>query len=200
MDETARNQLAEAIPGLFEGSLARARQLLDNYTKEMLSNHQEKAKALADIIRRTAADLFDIPFALSVSSETLEIRHEPYWVTENWSVAMSPIPRGIFEWLLPPRVALRRIKKWLQQDIEAIVLRNVSNLQWETKQNIKDTFYRFSLGLDKELKELASATRGAIEEAQTRRIQKADSINEELEKLNAFEVKLQEIQKVLDRQ
>jgi hypothetical protein len=112
---------------------------------------------------------------------------------------MSPIPRGLFERLLPRHIALRRIRKWLQQDTEAIVLRNVSNLQWETKQNINDTFYRFSFDLDKELKELASATRGAIEEAQIQRTQRADSVGEELSRLSAFETKLQEVQKELSQ-
>ena len=197
IDETARSRLAEAIPDLFEESLSKARQLLNKRTKEVLGNHREKANALADTIRRTAAELFEIPYALGEGSEALEIRHEPYWVTENWSVTMSPIPRGWFERLLPRNMALRRIRKWLQQDIEAIVLRNVSNLQWETKQNINDTFYRFTFDLDKELKELASATRGAIEEAQVQRTQRAGSVGEELSRLSAFETKFKEIQKEL---
>jgi len=197
IDETARSRLAEAIPDLFEESLSKARQLLNKRTKEVLGNHREKANALADTIRRTAAELFEIPYAPGEGSETLEIRHEPYWVTENWSVTMSPIPRGWFERLLPRNMALRRIRKWLQQDIEAIVLRNVSNLQWETKQNINDTFYRFTFDLDKELKELASATRGAIEEAQVQRTQRAGSVGEELSRLSAFETKFKEIQKEL---
>jgi len=199
IDEIARSRLAEAIPDLFEESLSRARQLLNKRTKEVLGNHREKANALADIIRRTATELFEIPYTADKSSEALEIRHEPYWVTDNWSVTMSPVSRGLFERLLPRRIALRRIRKWLQQDIEAIVLRNVSNLQWETKQNINDTFYGFSFDLDKELKELSSATRGAIEEAQIQRIQRVDSVAEELTRLSAFEVKLQEIQKELAR-
>jgi len=199
IDETARSRLAEAIPELFEESLSRVRQLLDQRTQEVLGNHREKANALAGIIRRTAAELFEIPYTPGEGSEALEIRHEPYWVTENWSVTMSPIPRGLFERLLPRHMALRRIKKWLQQDIESIILRNVSNLQWETKQNINDTFYRFSFDLDKELKELASATHGAIEEAQIQRTQRADSVGEELSRLSAFETKLQEVQKELFR-
>jgi len=195
IDETARSRLAEVIPELFEKRLSRVRQLLNQRTQEVLGKHREKVSALADIIRRTAAELFEIPYAPSKGSEALGIRHEPYWVTETWSVTMSPIPRGLFERLLPRNVALRRIKKWLQQDIEAIVLRNVSNLQWETLQNINDTFYRFLFDLDKELKEIASATRGAIQEAQAQRIQRADSVGEELSRLSAFETKLQEVQR-----
>jgi len=112
---------------------------------------------------------------------------------------MSPLPRGLFERFMPRTVALRRIRKWLEQDAESVVLRNVSSLQWETLQNINDTFYSFSLDLDKELEEIAKATRGAIQEAQTQRTQRADSVGDELSRLNAFESRLLQIQKELVR-
>jgi hypothetical protein len=96
-------------------------------------------------------------------------------------------------------MALRRIKKWIRQDIEAIVLRNVESLQWATWQNIDETFRRFSLDLDQELKEIANATRGAIQESHTKRMQKADNVSEEISKLSIFETRLQEIQKELSR-
>lgn len=83
IDETARSRLAEAIPELFESSLFRVRQLLNQRTQEALGKHRERAKALAEVIRRTAAELFEIPYAPSKRFEALEIRHEPYWVTEN---------------------------------------------------------------------------------------------------------------------
>jgi hypothetical protein len=92
------------------------------------------------------------------------------------------------------------VRKWLRQDIEAIVLRNVENLQWATLQNIEDTFRNFSLDLDRELKGIVNATRGAIHEAQTQRIQRAESIGEELKRLGSFEASLQEIQDELARQ
>ena len=197
LEETIRNRFSKEIPEIFDKSLSAVQQLLNKRTQEVLNAHQERVNVLADVIRRTATELFKIPYAPGKGSEGLEIRREPYWVTENWSVTVNPLPRGLFERFMPRAVALRHIRKWLQQDAEAIALRNVSSLQWEMLQNINDTFYAFSIDIDKELQEIASATRGAILEAQTQRIQRADSVGEELSRLNAFEIRLLEIRKEL---
>jgi len=197
VEKIMHTRLAEVVPELSGAGLARVHQIVDQRTQEILGAHREKAKALADTIRQTAAELFEIPYEPGKSSEGLEIRRKPYWVTQNWSVGMSPIPRGLIERLLPRHVAQGRVKKWLWQDIEAVVLRNVENIQWTTLQNIDDTFRQFSLDLDQKLTEIASATRGAIQEAHTQRLQRADSIGEELNRLSFFEAKLQEVQKEL---
>jgi len=130
-------------------------------------------------------------------NEKLITSHQPYWVTENWSTAMSPVPRGLLERLLPRDIAIRRIKRWLQQDIESIVLRNIGNLQYETRQNIEDTLGRFSFALDQELENVAEATLGAIQEAHIQRTEKADSVGQELKRLADFESKMQELHEKL---
>jgi len=110
---------------------------------------------------------------------------------------MRPVPRGLLNCLLPRDTAIRRIKRWLQQDIESIVLRNIGNLQYETRQNIEDTLGRFSFALDQELENVAEATLGAIQEAHIQRTEKADSVGQELKRLADFESKMQELHEKL---
>jgi GTP-binding protein EngB required for normal cell division len=193
IEETLHNRLTEVIPALFGGSLSKVSSLVNQRMQEILGSHQEKTNALAETIWRTAAELLEIPYVPGKGNESLVTRHQPYWVTENWSATMSPVPRGFFERLLPRNIAIRRVKRWLQQDIESIVLRNVGNLQYETRQNIEDTFRRFSLDLDQQLDEVAKATLGAIQEAHVQRTQKADSAGQELKRLAGFESKMQEL-------
>jgi len=193
IEEILHNRLVEVIPALFEGTLSRVSNLINQRIQEVLGTHQEKANALADTIRQTAAELFDIPFVPGKGNERIVTRHKPYWVTENWGVSMSPLPRGFLERLLPKNIAVRRIKRWLEQDIESIILRNVSNLQFETQQNIDDTFRQFALDLDQQLEEVAKATLGAIQEAHTQRMQKRGSMSAELSRLASFELKIQKL-------
>jgi ribosome biogenesis GTPase A len=193
IEETLRSRLVEVIPELFGGSLSRVSSQVNQRMQEILGTHQEKANALAETIWRTAAELLEIPYVPGKGNGRIVTRRQPYWVTENWSTAMSPVPRGLFERLLPKGIAIRRVKRMLQQDIESIVLRNVENLQYETRQNIEDTFRRFSLDLDQQLEEVAKATLGAIQQAHVHRIQRAESVGEEQERLADFESKTQEL-------
>ena len=177
--------------------MAKVSGLINQRMQEILGSHQKKANALAETIWRTAAELFEIPYVPGKGDERIVTASKPYWVTENWSATISPIPRGMFERILPRSMAIRRIKKWLQQDIEAIALRNIENLRWATIQNIDKTFRRFSLDLDEQLEEVSKATLGAIQEAHTQRTQKADSIDIELRKLKDFESKMRELSSIL---
>jgi hypothetical protein len=191
IEETLRSRLVEVIPELFGGSLSRVSSQVNQRMQEILGTHQEQANALAETIWRTAAELLEIPYVPGKGNESIVTRHQPYWVTENWSASMSPVPRGFFERLLPRNIAIRRAKRMLQQDIESIVLRNVENLQYETRQNIEDTFRRFSLDLDQQLEEVAKATLGAIQQAHLQRTQKANSVSQDLKKLADMESKMQ---------
>ena len=197
IEETLHKSLVEGIPPLFESTLSKVSNLINQRIQEVLGGHQDKADTLADTIRQTAAELFEIPFMPSKGNERIVTRHKPYWVTENWSVSMSPLPRGFFERLLPRNMAIRRIKRWLEQDIESIILRNVENMRFETRQNIDDTFGRFALDLDQQLEEVAKATLGAIQEAHVQRTQKADGVSQDLKRLADMESKMQELHEKL---
>jgi hypothetical protein len=187
IEKTLKSRLNEIVPPMFAQYLTGVSKLINQRVQEVLGAHQGKVNALAETIRKTASELFEIPYLPSKGNEKLQTQHKPYWVTENWYTTMSPIPRGLFERLLPRKIAIRRIKQWLQQDIESIVLHNISNLLNATRQNIDDTFRRFSLDLDQQLEEVAKATLGAIQEAHTQRRQKGGSMGAELSRLASLE-------------
>ena len=198
LEKTVSDRLTDIVPDLFGASLTRITGLVNQRMQEILGSHQETANALAETIRRTAAELFDIPYTPGKGDERLITEHKPYWVTENWSATMSPIPRGVLERVLPRNLAIRRIKNWIRQDVEAITLRNIENLRWATIQNIDKTFRRFSLDLSQQLDEVSKATLGAIQEAHTRRTQRAESVSEELKRLADFEAKIQDLKVALN--
>ena len=193
IEETLHKRLAEAIPVLFETTLTRVSNIVNQRIIEVLSIHQEKANALSDTIRRTAAELFEIPFVPGKADENILTKHKPYWVTENWSVSVSPLPHDFTERFLPRNIAIRRMRRSKERDIESIILRNVGNLQFETHQNIEDTFGRFASNLDLQLEAVAMATSGAIQEAYFQRTQKVDSVNQELTKIADSESKIQQL-------
>ena len=198
LEKALSERMNEIVPDLFSISLSKISSVVNKRTQQTLSYHQEKANSLAETIWRTAAELFDIPYTPGKGDERLITEHKPYWVTENWSATMSPIPRGVLERLLPRNLAIRRIKNWIRQDVEAITLRNIENLRWATIQNIDKTFRRFSLDLSQQLDEVSKATLGAIQEAHTRRTQRAESVSEELKRLADFEAKIQDLKVALN--
>jgi GTPase SAR1 family protein len=197
IEPTVRARLAEAIPEFFEAALTETSQYMNERVQGVLNTHQEMTNALTNAVRQTAAELFEMPYIPSRHVEDLDMKEKPCWVAESWTTAMTPIPRGTFELILPRNMAVRRIRKWLQEDLEGIISRNIEKLRWPTLQKIEDTFRRFALNLDQQLTEVAQSTLAGIQQAHTQRMQKSGSVNAELSRLASFESEIMELQSKL---
>jgi hypothetical protein len=165
----------------------------------MLRIHQRRADELITLVRRTAANLLDISFHAPESSEAFEAKREPFWVTAARTAELNPIPPGAFDRFLPAPLRRARMRKRLLEEIDAVVIRNVENLRWATRQNLEDTFRRFSAELDERLTMSLTATRGAMERALEQRKQHSEQIDSEVQTKQAALSRLAEISDALER-
>ncbi len=191
--------LAEAIPGFFEHHMGEMTRLFDKKTSDVLRPHQQRADGLIESIRRTAAELFDIPYHAPESRGAFEMVRQPYWVTHKWSATLSPIPPTLVDKLVPARVRVRRVAKRLTEQIGDLVIPNVENLRWATYQSLDQTFLRFGRTLDERLTDTIAATHGAIQAALARRKEHAEATADELARLEATAAELAEIQRALGK-
>jgi hypothetical protein len=144
---------------------------------EALSPHQERADELISQIRKTAAELFEIPYHAPDSSEVFETKRRPYWVQRK-RVPSLPIvvPEEVLDRFLPVNVKKNRIRKRFVRQVEILTHQNV--------QNLNDAFHRFATMLDERFVETINATHGAIQAAYIKRREHAESIDENLQRLS----------------
>jgi len=183
-------RLAEVIPGYFEHQFGETSALFKEHVSNLLRPHQDRIDQLIASIRRTAAELFDIPYHAPESSGAFEMVQRPSWITHNWMVNLSPIPRGLTDKLLTAKMRATRIHRHVLAQIDALVTRNVENLRWATYKSIDQTFWRFSATLDDRLAHTIAATHGAIHAALERREHHAQLIEKEIERLGSAEREL----------
>jgi len=192
-EEAAREELAAAVPGFFEHVLGEVSRNFQQRVTDTLAVHQKRADELIESIRKTAAQLFDIPYRAPESTGAYQSTRQPYWVTNKWSATMSPLPETFIDRLLSTRSRLKRIRKRLSSEAEKLVIHNVENLRWATLQNVDQTFRRFTSSLDERLAETTQATHGAIQAAFTRRREQAEQIEDEVKRLQHAARELDEI-------
>jgi hypothetical protein len=148
---------------------------------EVLRVYQRRADELITSVRQTAANLLEIPFHAPESSEAFEAKREPFWVTAARTAELNPIPPGTFDRLLPARMRERAVRKRLLEEIDAVVIRNVENLRWATRQNLEDSFRRFGAELDERLAMSLDATRGAMRKALEQHKQHVERVDSDIE-------------------
>ncbi|HEY7164249.1 MAG TPA: dynamin family protein [Candidatus Binatia bacterium] len=180
IEKTVQARFAEEIPVFFNQVLRSFFDAIAGRVREVLQPHESRADLLIESIRRTAAELFDIPYRAPDSTRALESTHKPYWVTYNWNTLISPIPEDLLHRFLPAGIRQKQIRKRLAGDIETLVVRNVENVRWATLRNLEDAFRRFGSALEERLEETIEATRGAIRLARDRRQASLQSVDGEL--------------------
>jgi GTP-binding protein EngB required for normal cell division len=177
----ARERLSAKVVPFFEGALREVIRRVGARLEEVLRVHQRRADELITLVRQTAANLLEIPFHAPESSEAFEAKREPFWVTAARTAELNPIPPGTLDQFLPARMRKARMRKRLLEEIDAVVIRNVENLRWATRQNLEDTFRRFGAELDERLAMSLDATRGAMQKGLKQRKAHAEQIDSEID-------------------
>jgi GTP-binding protein EngB required for normal cell division len=160
------DSLAQEVTSFFQTSAEEVSRGFGLSVTETLRPHQQRADDLIELIRKAAAQLFEIPYHAPDSSQAFEMKRRPHWVLRK-RVPTLPIviPEEVIDKLLPAALRASRLKKRLSRQIDTLVRHNVENLRWATLQNLNDAFRRFGLTLDQRFQETIAATHGAIQAA-----------------------------------
>jgi ribosome biogenesis GTPase A len=195
----ARETLSQSVVALFDEALKEVIQDAGDRLAATLRVHQVRADELIASVRRTAADLMEIPFRAPPSEEAFAPRRDPFWVTQQNIVALSPIPPEAMDKFLPASMRRKRARQRLIKEIELVLIRNVENLRWATIQNLQDAFRRFGSELDERLTLSLAATRGAMKAALDRRKRQAEAIQAEIGAMEAEAGQLLDTERELRR-
>lgn len=174
----ARRRVAAVLSQYFEHAFRQSVELFREKLGQRLAIHQERAGALIDLVRQTAADLMAISVSLPQSELAFEARREPYWTAPEPSVSLLDIPVGSLARFIPESIRKKRASGQLAADTEKAVLRNLANLDWAVRQNLEDAFRRFESSLDEQLGRALAATREAMRIAIERRTARAEEMED----------------------
>jgi ribosome biogenesis GTPase A len=196
----ARKRLTTTVITFFEDALKDIVRKVGARLEKMLRVHQRRADELITLVRQTAANLLEIPFHAPESSEAFEAKREPVWVTAARTTELNPIPPSAFDRFLPALMRKQIMRRRLLEEIDHVVVRNVENLRWATRQNMEDTFRRFGTELDERLAMSLDATCGAMKKALGQHKEHAERIGSEIDARHEASSRLMEITEALAHQ
>jgi GTPase SAR1 family protein len=195
----AQAAIAAAIPEFFERELGDTAREFRGTVEDILAGHQRRIDDLVNLVRRTAADLFDVPYAASAESELFKLGREPYWVTQRLNDRLVALPPGALDRFLPTDARRARLRARLLVQSSELVQNNVENLRWATLQGLDNTFRRFVTALDQRLAGAIAATQGAVAAAAAKRATQSEDAAGELAALRRIAAELAAIKDELAR-
>ncbi len=175
-EDSLRELVAQAIPGYFEHETGKAVKTFEARMAQALRPFQTRTDELIGVIRRTAAELFDIPYQAPESAEAFRMVKQPYWVTHKWRAGLRSLAGGFLDRFSSAAALKARMLARMAEQLRDLVIENVENLRWPIFQSLDQTFLHFGSDLDERLKETIAATHGAMKATLECRRSRADQI------------------------
>lgn len=189
-EDTMHEALGNVVPDLFGGLFMEVTKTVEDRLAEVLRPHQERANALIESIRRTAAEVFKVPFQAAAHMPPLDRGRTPYWQTHRWEPFIGPIPTGFIDKLLPRSFRRLRVEKRFRGKVESVTLRNAGELREAMSNRLDKAFSHYERELDRLLQETTTATHGAIRAVMINREKQAAAVSDESPRLTAAVVEL----------
>jgi hypothetical protein len=117
---------------------------------------------LGEFVRRSASEVFEIPYHAPIGERVYEPTRKPYFAEYGQELLLFHISPVFIEHIMSGKMREKRVKERLKKQIDKPVLRNPENLRREIFQNIDTTFRKLSAGLDNNLSRIIKATHGTI--------------------------------------
>ncbi len=157
------------IPVLFEA----ARQEWQAWTilelQALLNRHATALAALLEQIQGAAAQIFDTILPDLASPQFVSTEREPYWIKAKIDPIFGPLVSGLVDSLLPPDWHRRRVRDRILARCHQLVVTNVENLRWSTRQSIEATLLQFSNQFDRYVADAARTIEAAVHRTLTDR-------------------------------
>lgn len=195
-----RSALSEEVQRMFERA---TNDLLATATERFRSiqdTHCRDMELLIDRIRRTAADLFEIPCLQGVTLDRLEAVREPCLVGHRWVTSFTEEAASWMSRFLPRRLRAKWIERRLYEDIDYLVARNIGELRWTTSQNLEEAFRLFETRMDAQLESTIQTIRHSIRTAFELQTQRDSRLGPELDRLRSSRERLEEFLTALSPQ
>jgi GTP-binding protein EngB required for normal cell division len=179
-ESTLQAVLATRIPEVFEREFRSTATVYNRRMKEVLRPHEERSNRLIESVRKTAAELFEVPYQPPTGADDFEAGPMPYWYTHRWDQSFGPISPSLIDKLTPSNIRRRRLERRYREKIAVLAIQNAGTLREALADRIDEVLHRFGQTLDTRLTATVAATRGAIRAGLAKRKEQSERVADEI--------------------
>jgi hypothetical protein len=193
LEAALRDAVSHATADHFEREFNRGVHRFGKMTEAILAKRAARIDRIVNDVRRTAADLFDVPFVASSWSEKFQLREEPYWVDSSWDGRPVGLPAGLLDRFIPGPLRRSRQRKLIEERMQELIQRNVENLRWAILQAIGQAFISFENALAERVSNAVVVTQGAVKEISALRDTRSAAASAETRRLHQIVAALEDL-------
>ncbi len=191
MERQVRSLVSQRLPVFFTPALKELDEEIHRQAGTILSLHQQRCDALIEQVRRTAAELFSIPYQAPLVERVYARFETPAWSQELFISDLDPWGQKLTRKFFTQRFRRRRTIQRLRADVQKLLNENVEQMNWALRRGVDESFRRYGYQLDEQLAKTISATRAAMDVALQRKTEQSATVKGRIELLEKTVMTLQ---------
>lgn len=185
-----RATLSQAVETFFAGAAVSMLEQVTARFRAIQDRHCGDMEVLIDRVRRTAADLFEVPSLEGIGLDRLETIREARIFTSQWITSFTEEATSWLTRWLPRAWRLRALDRRLKEHIEYLVRRNVEELRWTIRQNMEESARTFQARMEANLEAAVKDIQASVLGALARQSQREAANDPEIRRLTACKERL----------
>ncbi len=165
MERQIHQLMANEVPEFFAPAMRTVAAVIKSEAGELLSLNQQRSNRLIEQVRKTAAELFEIPYHAPGGTSAYRQFELPAWNTELFISDMDPLGQRLSRKLFTKKYRRKRTVKRLQEECRKLLSQNVEQISWTLRHSLEESFRQFAADLNEQLEKTITATRSAMEVA-----------------------------------
>ncbi len=143
IDEKSINNSINKISEYFEGVQKEIENEVEKRVLKYLFELKDDFESPLRELKQKTLEFFNIDIDIPEEATDFKFVKKPYFIDKNFSFSYKLLRDNLFFRVLPDFFKRKILIKYLKNDFENIVLRNINSIRWETIQCIQDTFVRY---------------------------------------------------------
>ncbi|MFO7766417.1 MAG: dynamin family protein [Pelovirga sp.] len=183
LERRVREIVAAELPVFFAPAMRRVDDAVRRQAIDILALHQHRCDRLIEQVRKTAAELFNIPYHAPLVDRVYAHFDPPSWSQDLFISDMDPLGQKLSRKLMTKRFRHRRTVQRLRDQTHKLLNENTEQINWALRRGLDESFRRFGFQLDEQLDNVIAATRAAMDIALQQKSSRQQQLEEQIKVL-----------------
>lgn len=163
LERLVRQAVAAEIQPCFTPALSELSEAVREEAVALLTHNQQRSNQLIEQVRKTAAELFAIPYNAPAARTAYVSFEAPVWSQDLFISDMDPLGQRLSRRFLSKKYRRRKIAERLREEVRRLLNQNLEQISWTLRRTLDESFRQFAANLREQLEKTIQATRQAME-------------------------------------
>jgi ribosome biogenesis GTPase A len=163
LEREVRFVLNSKVASFFGEQMHQVAATINAEASALLQLHQQRMNVLLEKVRKTAAEIFSIPYHAPMADQAYVTFTSPHWSDDLFISDMDPFGQRLSRKLFRHNYRRKKTIKRLRDESLRLIGQNVEQINWTLRRGVDESFRQYGAQLNDQLDKTLDAINQALE-------------------------------------